>query len=143
MKIRFCGAARCVTGSMFLLETESLNILIDCGLAQGEDEKKAGDSFPFSASMIDAVLLTHAHIDHIGKLPFLFSKGFNGKIYCTEDTKKIMSLALQDSYRIACDNAKQNSSSILYTKEDVSTVIDLTRGISFSETIQVDNNIST
>ena len=68
MTLTFCGAARQVTGSMFLLETKEFRILVDCGLSQGEDEKKSGDTFPFSPSSIDLVLLTHAHIDHSGRL---------------------------------------------------------------------------
>ena len=75
MTLTFCGAARQVTGSMFLLETKEFRILIDCGLSQGEDEKKAGDTFPFSPASIDLVLLTHAHIDHSGRLPQLVKEG--------------------------------------------------------------------
>ena len=83
MDIRFCGAARHVTGSMFLLESRDHSILVDCGMSQGEDEKDCGTSFPFSPSSIDFVLLTHAHIDHSGRLPQLVKEGFSGTIYAT------------------------------------------------------------
>ena len=86
MEIRFCGAARQVTGSMFLLEGSGHSILIDCGLAQGEDERQMGTAFPFIPSQIVAVLLTLAHIDHSGRLPQLVKEGFCGTIYATGAT---------------------------------------------------------
>lgn len=131
----------CITVSVHYPDNTSTSFIVDCGSFQERQYEKLNSSFHFDPKKVDFALITHAHIDHIGKLPFLVSEGFSGPIYCTEDTKKIMQPALNDSYRIACDNAKQNSTSMLYTKEDVSTVLDLTRGIIFSKTIQVDKNI--
>ena len=107
MTLTFCGAARQVTGSMFLLETKEFRILVDCGLSQGEDEKKSGDTFPFSPSSIDLVLLTHAHIDHSGRLPQLVKEGFKGTIYATRATQELCSIMLLDSAHIQESEAEQ------------------------------------
>ena len=88
MLLTFYGAAREVTGSCFLLQVSGKNVLIDCGLRQGTDVfDEEEDGFVFDAASIDYVLLTHAHIDHSGRLPLLYKKGFRGRIYCTSATK--------------------------------------------------------
>ncbi|WP_149239676.1 MBL fold metallo-hydrolase [Dyadobacter sp. 32] len=104
MKLTFWGAAQQVTGSMFLLESDDYRILIDCGSdfdldALGKktryDEQKS--VFPFDASLINTVLLTHAHIDHSGNIPNLFKEGFEGRVVCTEPTMALTSLLLKDA----------------------------------------------
>ncbi|MFP5505723.1 MAG: MBL fold metallo-hydrolase, partial [Gammaproteobacteria bacterium] len=80
MQLRFLGAAREVTGSCFLLETGQARILIDCGLIQGspQDEARNRDPFDFDPAGIDAVVLTHAHLDHSGRVPLLIKAGYRG-----------------------------------------------------------------
>ena len=99
MKISFHGACREVTGSCILVETKKTKFLVDCGMFQGEDfvSSRNFDDFDFKASEIDFVLLTHAHIDHCGRLPKLFKDGFRGKIYCTAATRDLTTLMLTDS----------------------------------------------
>ena len=101
MKITFLGAAECVTGSCTLIETEGRKILVDCGMRQGADAKKAPEGeFMFDAGDIDVMFLTHAHIDHSGLIPLLIKKGFGGKIYCTSATARLCSIMLPDSGHI-------------------------------------------
>ncbi len=99
MKLKFLGAAHEVTGSCTLLEAAGKRILIDCGMEQGADIYE-NCSMPVSPSEVDAVLLTHAHIDHSGKLPMLAAQGFCGEIYATGATVKLCGIMLQDSAHI-------------------------------------------
>lgn len=102
MNVTFCGAARSVTGSCHLLECGGKNILIDCGMRQGSDAKsELGEGeFPFVPANIDAVLVTHAHIDHTGLLPLLIKRGFKGDIITTGATAELCSIMLPDSGHI-------------------------------------------
>ena len=99
MKLTFIGAAREVTGSCTLLEVNGKRILVDCGLEQGPDLYE-NCSIPAEPGEIDAVCLTHAHIDHSGKLPFLVAGGFRGDIHCTGATEKLCRIMLLDSAHI-------------------------------------------
>ncbi len=102
MIIEFQGATRTVTGSMHLLHINNRNILFDCGLFQGK-RSEATDrnrNFPFDPSSIDAVLLSHAHIDHSGNIPGLVKQGYHGPIFCTPATKDLCSVMLADSGHI-------------------------------------------
>ena len=99
MKLTFLGAAHEVTGSCTLLQANGKNILIDCGLEQGPDEYE-NPELPLAAGDVDAVLLTHAHIDHSGRLPLLCRQGFRGPIYCTGATADLCNIMLRDSGHI-------------------------------------------
>jgi len=102
LKIKFCGGARSVTGSCFLLKTGNENYLIDCGMFQGGREIRARNikHFPFHPPDIDYLLLTHAHIDHSGLIPRLVKEGFRGKILATEATFDLVKIMLPDSAHI-------------------------------------------
>ena len=100
MNITFFGAARTVTGSCTMVECAGKRILVDCGLPQGNDEKKLGLELPFNAEHIDFVLITHAHIDHSGRIPLLVKNGFKGRILCTTATLDLCSIMLVDSGHI-------------------------------------------
>ncbi len=102
MKIKFCGAAQCVTGSCHMVSFAGKNILIDCGMRQGSDAKSdlGEGKFPFLPSEIDAVLVTHAHIDHTGLIPLLIKRGFKGEVISTGATKDLCSIMLPDSGHI-------------------------------------------
>ena len=99
MKLSFYGADRCVTGSCHCLEVAGKKILIDCGLQQGRDEIDNG-ALPFQPGLIDYVLVTHAHIDHSGRLPLLIRQGFRGQILATRLTAQLMEIMLLDSAHI-------------------------------------------
>ena len=107
MKLTIWGAAKQVTGSMHLLQSEKYNILIDCGLDYEKDTyQEENQYFPFDPASIDVVILTHAHIDHSGNLPTLVRMGFNGQILCTPPTADLTELLLMDSVNIFL--SKQN-----------------------------------
>lgn len=108
MKITFLGATHEVTGSCFYLEANGKHILIDCGLEQGQDVFENQD-IPVPVSDIDTVLLTHAHMDHAGKLPLLYKKGFRGKIHATVATTALCKIMLQDSAHIQESEAEWKS----------------------------------
>ena len=99
MKIQFCGAATGVTGSCHLITTEKYKVLLDCGMFQGgkKEEKANYEAFPFDPAEVDYVILSHAHIDHCGRIPLLVNRGFKGKIYCTDATADLLDVMLKDS----------------------------------------------
>jgi metallo-beta-lactamase family protein len=101
MKITPLGAAGEVTGSSFLLEAGESKYLVDCGLFQGDPESEERNrSFPFDPKEIEAVFLTHAHLDHCGRIPLLFKKGFRGKIYSTSATRDLAQFILLDAAKV-------------------------------------------
>ena len=107
MRITFCGAAETVTGSCHLVETEGLRVLLDCGLFQGprEIEGRNRGSFPFAPTDIDFVLLSHAHLDHVGLVPRLVREGFGGEVVATPPTAEIAKVILMDSAHIQVEEA--------------------------------------
>jgi len=107
IKLSFLGAARNVTGSRYLLEANNVRLLVDCGLFQEREFRSRNwDPFPIPPHTLDAVLLTHAHLDHCGLLPKLVREGFQGKIYCTAATSEISQIILQDSAHIQEEDAE-------------------------------------
>lgn len=108
-ELTFLGAARTVTGSKYLLSHEGTTVLFDCGLFQGPKELRLRnwDEFPVPPASIDAVVLTHAHLDHVGYLPRLVAQGFAGRVFCTAGTADLCQLVLPDSGRIQEEDARQ------------------------------------
>ena len=131
MKLSFFGADQCVTGSCHCLEVNGKKILVDCGLQQGRDEV-SNEEFPFAAGSIDYVLITHAHIDHSGRVPMLVKQGFHGQILTTRLTADLMDIMLLDSAHIQESDAEWKNRKAarsgaphvepLYTIEDAAQV---------------------
>src|SRR4029453_16246703 len=117
--LTFLGAARTVTGSKHLLDTGSHRILVDCGLFQGgyELRRRNWQDLPVPPASIDAVVLTHAHLDHVGYLPRLVAQGFKGRVFCTPGTYDLAHLVLIDSAPLQEEDARQANRD-RYSKHD-------------------------
>jgi metallo-beta-lactamase family protein len=144
MKITFLGAAGTVTGSKYLLETEKTRLLVDCGLYQGVKSLRIRNRKPLAAepSSLDAVLLTHAHIDHSGLLPLLVREGFQGPIHATPPTTQLCEILLPDAAHIQEEDAlyanrkgfsKHHPALPLYTREDAEKSLEQFRSLPFEE----------
>ncbi len=107
--LTFLGAARTVTGSKYLVETDGARVLVDCGMFQGLKELRLRnwEPSPVPAASVDAVVLTHAHLDHVGMLPRLVAQGFKGRIFCTPGTQDLCSLVLPDAGRLQEEEAER------------------------------------
>lgn len=114
-----------MTGSNFLVEGEKGKLLIDCGIEQGRDfaEEEMYAPFSFEVSSIDALIITHAHLDHIGRAAKLMREGFAGKVYMTAPTKDLMDLMLRDSARILAQDAKFKNLPLLYDEHDIDALM--------------------
>ncbi|MCO6175327.1 MBL fold metallo-hydrolase [Flavobacterium sp. NRK F10] len=152
MKIHFLGGAGSVTGSKTVLETEELNVLIDCGLFQGLKNLRElnWEPLPFLPETIDCVILTHGHLDHCGWLPLLVRQGFKGKIYCTLPTKGITKLILWDSAKIQEEEAekankehysKHDPAKPLYTVEEAEKVFPMLKVVDPNEEVYLSDSV--
>lgn len=153
MKVKFLGASGMVTGSSFYIETKNEKFLIDCGLFQGtkEEEKLNEENFLFNANELDFCILTHAHIDHSGRLPKLVKDGFKGKIYCTNATKDLCSIMLLDSAKIQesdaiWENKRRERSGLkkiepIYSVEDAEASLVHFEGVFYHKLIKINENI--
>lgn len=139
MNISFFGATREVTGSCFMLETKSGKLIVDCGMFQGSNfnEGKNHDSFPFDPKEVKAVLVTHAHLDHIGRIPKLVKEGFAGKIFMTKATKEFAELIWQDALHVMTENAEKYGTPVLYNEGDISLAYSFCHGLDYHETVEV------
>ncbi len=148
MKLSFWGSAHTVTGSKYLLESGTQKILVDCGLFQGMKDLRLLNwkEMPVHPVDIDAILLTHAHLDHSGYIPKLVKDGFRGKIYCSEATRDLAEIILTDSGHIQEDDAeranrygytKHQPALALYTERDAKHAMEQFVTVTFGEKIEV------
>ncbi|MBO6515455.1 MAG: MBL fold metallo-hydrolase, partial [Bacteroidia bacterium] len=149
MKLTFHGAARQVTGSMYRLTLDSgYSILIDCGLNYEKDVAREDNAnFPFDPEDIDLVLLTHAHVDHSGNLPTLFSQGYEGKILCTEPTLALSDILLSDAANIEADRVNKKRkrklpTRRLYGHKQVMDVVDSMVTVEFNKPFEVNDQVT-
>lgn len=151
-RIRFLGAAETVTGSKYLLTNDKKNILVDCGLFQGLKElrMKNWDRFPIDPSQIDAVVLTHAHIDHSGYIPRLIKEGFKGNIFCTEATLALCRILLPDTGYLQEEEAewlnrkkfsKHTPALALFTAKEAESALQFFVSKSFNETFEITSGV--
>ncbi|MCK4522123.1 MAG: MBL fold metallo-hydrolase, partial [Nanoarchaeota archaeon] len=154
MEIRLFGAAKTVTGSCYSIVTNKDKILIDCGMFQGPKKLVAlnYEKFPFDPKRYSALLLTHAHLDHCGRIPKLVKDGFRGKIYSTSATKDLAFVVMMDSAKIAShDIAFENKRRVrkglpprepIYTENDVRDAMELFEVVNYGEFIELNNNVT-
>lgn len=152
MKIKFCGAVRSVTGSSHLITTEKHKILLDCGQFQGSNELEEWNrTFEFDPTELDFVLVSHAHIDHSGRLPLLAKRGFRGKIYCSDPTADLLNIMLRDSAYIHEKEAewtnKKNQRAgkptvePLYTIQDAENALKLVQPVLYNQLLTIDDEV--
>lgn len=127
LRLSFYGGAGKVTGSNFLIEGVRGSVLVDCGIEQGADFAVAEvyGPFPYGVKTIDALVVTHAHLDHVGRIPKLVKDGFRGKIYMTPPTRDLAELILRDSVNILRQDAERSGFAPLYEEQDVETTLSL------------------
>ncbi|MHB8660493.1 MAG: MBL fold metallo-hydrolase [Minisyncoccota bacterium] len=127
LRLSFDGGAGEVTGSNFLLEGERGKVLVDCGIEQGADfvEARVYGPFPYDVRTIDALVVTHAHLDHVGRIPKLVKDGFRGKIYMTPPSRDLAELILRDSVGILGEEAAHRGTAPLYGEQDVDRAFSL------------------
>ncbi|MBN1543729.1 MBL fold metallo-hydrolase [candidate division KSB1 bacterium] len=154
MQISFMGGAQTVTGSKHLLSVNGKRLLVECGLFQGrrQESRERNQSFLFDPAKVDALLLTHAHIDHSGNIPNLVKQGFNGPIYATAATVDLAEVLLrdsahlheQDAYYVNKRHAEKDLPPIepLYTQADVEEALPLMRGVDYGDPVPLDRGIT-
>jgi metallo-beta-lactamase family protein len=151
-RVTFHGAAHTVTGSMHLVEAAGLRVLLDCGAFQGRrfEAHERNSHFPFAPKKIDAVIVSHAHFDHIGNLPTLVNQGYDGPIYCTPATRDLMAVMLADSAKIQEEDAyflnkrrPPNEPKIepLYTRNHVARTLRLVQSIPYHRQGEIGHKI--
>lgn len=135
IRVTFHGGAGAVTGSNFLIEGGQGKLLIDCGLEQGRDfcAECMYAPFPYDVTTLDALVITHAHLDHIGRAPKLVREGFRGKVYMTPPTRDLMERMLLDSVSLLGQEAKRYGFPVLYEDKDVQQLLSLVETISYHE----------
>ena len=137
----FYGAAGTVTGSNFLLDTGKNKLLIDCGLQQGMGEEKNWDDFPYDPAEVSHLLVTHAHLDHIGRIPRLVRQGFKGKIISTKATLALAGPLLMDALSITSHSAERAGREMLYEEADINRALGLWSGIGYHEKVALPDGV--
>lgn len=144
--ISFYGATGDVTGANFLIEIAGKKILVDCGLHQGEQADQDPTSnfrdFPYDPATIDILFVTHAHTDHIGKIPKLVGDGFRGVIYSTPPTKDISALMFDDALGLMEREAKEKEIEPMYDKNDIAKALELWKVVSYHNHLDIGDDIS-
>ncbi|MFA6519988.1 MAG: MBL fold metallo-hydrolase [Candidatus Paceibacterota bacterium] len=141
-KITFYGGTGSVTGANFLFEIDGKRILIDCGLTQGEKvaDDVNWDPFTYDPKTIDILFVTHAHVDHLGRIPKLISEGFRGKIYSTEPTRGLALPMLEDTAGILSKNTDLDLDKI-YSPENIKLTLSLWQGFTYKQNIKITEDL--
>lgn len=138
-KLSFYGGAGAVTGSNFLIETTEHKYVVDCGLFQGSPKLTQfnDDEFSYEPTDVDAVVVTHAHLDHIGRIPKLVRDGFRGPIYATEATIELMAVTLQDAVELMENRNRREGNPVLYEETDLRRTLALCKAVPYKKPQQL------
>jgi len=141
VKLSFYGSSQEITGSCFLLETRRAKLLVDCGLFQGSKfcETLNEEPFSFNLQNIDALIVTHSHIDHIGRIPKLVKDGFQGQIFSTPATREFAELMLLDSMGVLEKQARKENKKIIYAGEDVELAMSRWKSVEYHQEFEIGN----
>ena len=154
MNITFYGAAQEVTGSCHMVEVAGHKFLIDCGLFQGSltDQMLNYEEFPFNIQEVEFVILTHAHIDHSGRIPKLYKAGYKNPVYCTSATRELCKIMLPDSGHIQENEiewvnrkrmrAGKKPNDPIYTEQDAIDCLEIFKGLEYNVPVKINDDIS-
>jgi len=144
MLLTFYGGAKEVTGANYIITTLKDALMVDCGMFQGSYhcEQQNYEPFPYNPKNINFVLITHSHIDHIGRIPKLVADGFQGKILSTPPTKDLSELAFYDSLSLIQDEADKHNHKPLFTEKDIQKAMNLWQTINYNKQINLSDNFS-
>ena len=139
----FYGGVGSVTGANFMLDTGDISILVDCGLVQGDKfaMNKNAESFVYDPKAVDVLLVTHAHADHIGRIPKLVRDGFSGKIYSTTPTKELAGIMMRDALKVMQYEANKFGQEILYEEKDIEASLNLWQTVGYEEKFTLGKDI--
>lgn len=140
----FYGGVGSVTGANFMLDTGKLAVLVDCGLIQGDRFAQAANAepFPYDPGKVDALFVTHAHADHIGRIPKLVRDGFRGDIYSTLPTRELARIMFDDALHIMEYEAKRDEKPVLYSQQDIDLALSLWKTTGYSEPITLKDDVT-
>lgn len=143
-KLGFFGGTGSVTGANFHLDTGGSKLLVDCGLVQGNrfEEEVNQEPFKYNPAEVDTLLVTHAHADHIGRIPKLVKEGFAGAIYSTEPTRALATVMLQDALKVMRFEAEKYGTPLLYEQKDIADALLLWQTVEYKETLKLKDDIS-
>lgn len=142
--IGFYGGVGSVTGANFLINTGNTQILLDCGMVQGDRfaAAKNQEPFPYNPADVSTLIVSHAHADHIGRIPKLVRDGFQGVIYSTTATRDLAEVMLRDAYKIMRMESKRYHEPVLYEESDIDAALALWKGVAYKEEIRLSDGVS-
>lgn len=142
-QLTFASGVGTVTGANFLLDAKGKKILVDCGVVQGTKEQDLlnYNDFPYDPSEVDVLIVTHAHLDHIGRIGKLVRDGFNGVIYSTIPTKQIAGVMMEDSVDLMADQAERLGKNPMYSKEDIAKALDSWEALEYHTSVRIEDGL--
>ena len=142
--IGFYGGVGSVTGANFMLDVGDAAFLIDCGLIQGDRFAMSAnkEAFVYNPADVDVLLVTHAHADHIGRIPKLVRDGFAGVIYSTEPTKQLASIMLRDAYKVMLFEEEKYGNERIYEEQDITAALALWKGVGYEESVSLPGEVT-